>query len=76
MGPAIARSHDHHGIVDAVGDYETEDVGTCWYRRYLMTYGTVGTYGTYGTYRRYRSTVLAHPTLDMYLPPPKFESIQ
>ena len=34
MGPAIARSHDHHGIVAAVGDYETEDVGT---------------YGTYGT---------------------------
>ena len=50
MGPAIARSHDHHGIVDAVGDYETVPVLA-------------------------QRILLAHPTLDMYLPPPKFDSI-
>ena len=43
----------------------------------VLTYGTYGTYGTTvlaGTTRRERN-LLALPTLDMYLPLSKFESI-
>ena len=55
------------------------------YRRYVLagTYGTYGTYGRYLGYLRYgrylvptrERNLLALPTLDMYLPLSKFESI-
>ena len=60
-------------------------VGTSLYCRTVPTVptvGTLGTYGTVGTYLRYGTNysrernLLALPTLDMYLPLSKFESIQ